>query len=238
MSAIVFVHGAWLDARCWQPVRELLKGEAVSAVALDLPGHGQDATPLGEISLKAYVDQVVGLAEAQGSRVTLVGHSMAGIVLSQAAEERPDLFRKLIYVAAYLPAPGQSLNDLAQTDAHSGVGPAMRPALDWSTLDIAEEARADLFFHDVPSGIAAPYLLSWKAEPVAPMATPLQLTPERFGKVARLYVRTSADRVVSPDLQARMLQTTPTEAVTMDCGHLAMLASSQKLASLIKGDLA
>ncbi|MFX8445378.1 hypothetical protein ABTL54_20690, partial [Acinetobacter baumannii] len=66
---------------------------------------------------------------------------MAGIVLSAAAETEPRLFRSLTYVAAYLVADGQSLNDLAQTDADSGVGPNIRPAADWSTLDLAEESR-------------------------------------------------------------------------------------------------
>ncbi len=46
-STIVLVHGAWHGAWCWDPVVERLRAEGISAVAIDLPGHGKDPGPLG-----------------------------------------------------------------------------------------------------------------------------------------------------------------------------------------------
>jgi len=217
----LLIHGAWMTKECWSPTVELLEGNGHEVRAIDLPGRGADST--SPVTLDDYSDRVVSEAEAMGGDVNLVGHSMAGIVLSATAEKRPDLFCSLTYVAAYLVTSGQSLNDLAQTDADSGVGPNVRPAADWSTLDLAEESRAGLFFHDVPADVAAPFLAAWKAEPTAPQTTPLAVTESRFGSVARRYIKTLNDRVVSPSLQDRMLLATPTRTVTLETGHLPML---------------
>ena len=46
----------------------------------------------------------------------LVGHSMAGAVISQAAENRPAKVRVLVYVCAYLLRDGESLRDAARPD--------------------------------------------------------------------------------------------------------------------------
>lgn len=222
-----------MTKECWSPALELLSSRGHEARAVDLPGHGSDAT--FPVTLEAYADCAIQEAQAMGGVVNLVGHSMAGIVLSAAAEKRPDLFRSVTYVAAYLVASGQSLNDLAQTDADSGVGPNLRPAADWSTLDLAEESRAELFFHDVDPAVAAPFLAAWKAEPTAPQTTPLTLTNENFGSVERRYVKTLNDRVVSPALQDRMLASTPTRTVALQTGHLPMLADVEGFVQTLVG---
>lgn len=233
MSPIVLVHGAWMESSCWRLVQDRLESKGFKTVAKDLPGHGQDQTPLAELSLQAYVNQTIATAEGFGEPVTLVGHSMAGIVLTQAAEQRPDLFKELVYLAAYLPVDGQSLNDLAMTDADSSVGPNLRPATDWSTLDIAEEARKDLFFHDVDPGLASAFLANWKAEPTAAPSTAVQRTEANFGRVPRRYIQTSLDRVVSPGLQARMLEATATPSVMVEAGHAAMLSKAEEVAEIV-----
>jgi pimeloyl-ACP methyl ester carboxylesterase len=233
MANFLLVHGAWMDQRCWSQSANALRNQGHNVVTFDLAGHGADATSLADISLARYVEQTLRTAANMGSNVVLAGHSMGGIVISQAAEQEPERFSRLVYLAGYLPTSGQSLNDLAQSDADSRVGPNMRPASDWSTLDIAEEARVDLFFHDVDPVQAEAFLSTWKAEPVSPLGTPLTLTGERFGSVPRAYIRTMQDRVVSPALQKRMVQATPADVFEIPCGHAAMLSQPQQVANLL-----
>lgn len=230
----VLIHGAWLDKSCWAKTASILETKGHQIVAFDLAGHGDDSTPLAEITLDRYVSQAVAAAESLGGEVTLVGHSMAGIVVSSTLEARPDLFIKGVYIAAYLVGDGQSLNDLAQTDADSHVGPNLRPAADWSTLDIAEEARKGLFFPDVADELSAPLLANWKAEPVGPQVAPLKLTDERFGSVPRLYVHTAKDIVVSRPLQGRMVEAVGAATVEIETGHLPMLADPVALSNLLE----
>ncbi|MGD9113904.1 MAG: alpha/beta fold hydrolase, partial [Desulfobacterales bacterium] len=58
MSVFVLIHGAEHGGWAWDKVTPLLKKEGHSVEAPDLPGHGQDKTPIPEITLKAWTDRV------------------------------------------------------------------------------------------------------------------------------------------------------------------------------------
>jgi pimeloyl-ACP methyl ester carboxylesterase len=99
------MHGAW----CWDKVVPLLATAGQKVVTPDLPAHGRDKTPRASITLKSYVDKVIEVMEAQAEPVILVGHSMAGVVLNQAAGQRPELIKRLVYVTAHSINPGESI---------------------------------------------------------------------------------------------------------------------------------
>jgi pimeloyl-ACP methyl ester carboxylesterase len=87
------------------------KGQKI--VAPDLPGHGQDKKPIPEITLKAYTDRVCQVLDELSDPVILVGHSMGGVVITQAAEYRPGKIKKLVYVSGFLLQNGEFLLKLA-----------------------------------------------------------------------------------------------------------------------------
>jgi pimeloyl-ACP methyl ester carboxylesterase len=123
VSTYVLVHGAWHGSWCWDRVVPLLEKQGHKAVAPDLPGHGADKSPISEVSLQAYADRVVDVLEAQSETVVLVGHSMGGIVISQAAECCPDRVKTLVYLSAFLLRDGESLLQVAQDDTEALVLP-------------------------------------------------------------------------------------------------------------------
>jgi pimeloyl-ACP methyl ester carboxylesterase len=90
MSACVLVHGAWHGGWCWDKVVRLLNKEGHRVEAPDLPGHGKNKAPIPEVSLQAYSDSICKILDAQSQPVILIGHSMGGVVISQAAEYRPE----------------------------------------------------------------------------------------------------------------------------------------------------
>lgn len=79
MAVYVLVHGAWHGSWCWDKVVSGLEAAGHTAHALDLPGHGGDATPLGEISLDSYVEHVGAILTALPEPAILVGHSLGGL---------------------------------------------------------------------------------------------------------------------------------------------------------------
>jgi pimeloyl-ACP methyl ester carboxylesterase len=52
-ATIVLVHGAWSDATAWQAVIPALKAQGHEVIAVNLPGHGSDATPFSNITLQS-----------------------------------------------------------------------------------------------------------------------------------------------------------------------------------------
>jgi pimeloyl-ACP methyl ester carboxylesterase len=88
-NTYVLVHGSWLGKFCWTEVVTLLEMKGHTALTIDLPAHGDDLTPPDNTSLDSYRDVVVGLI-GDLRDVILVGHSMAGVVISAVAEAIPD----------------------------------------------------------------------------------------------------------------------------------------------------
>ena len=106
MATYVLIHGAWHGGWCWDKIVPLLKKEGHKVEAPDLPGHGRDKTPIPEISLQSYTDRVCRILDTQSEPVILVGHSMGGVVITQAAQHRPEKIKTLVYLSAMLPRNG------------------------------------------------------------------------------------------------------------------------------------
>ncbi|MEJ2200332.1 MAG: alpha/beta hydrolase [Desulfuromonadaceae bacterium] len=87
---LVFVHGWSCDARYWrQQVPYFAKKHRV--VVLDLAGHGHSGMTRSRYSMKAFGEDVRAVTTAVGSRsVILIGHSMGGSVIAEAARLMPE----------------------------------------------------------------------------------------------------------------------------------------------------
>ncbi len=237
MSTIVLVHGAFADQTAWAAVKPVVESKGHQVHTLDLPGHGADATPVAEISLAAYIDAVSKAIAAQSGKVTLVGHSMAGMVISGVAEKHPEKIDRLIYVAAYLPQSGQSLQALAQTDPDSLVGANMEFAPDYSTVMIRKDRIIEAICADVPSEIQGFIANGQKPEPLKPFSEPVELTAENFGRIPKFYIETTEDRAVTNALQRRMIEANGSvqQVLTMKTSHLPFVAQPAEFASLLLG---
>jgi pimeloyl-ACP methyl ester carboxylesterase len=119
MTNFLLVHGATLGAWSWERVLPGLAGAGHTARAIDLPGAGADSTPVAEVKLARYADAICE-ALADAPPTLLVGHSMGGMAITQAAAQCPDRVAGLIYVAAFLPQPGQSLLDITRFPEGAG----------------------------------------------------------------------------------------------------------------------
>ncbi|CAM4498751.1 pimeloyl-ACP methyl ester carboxylesterase [Paenibacillus endophyticus] len=85
-------------------------------IAFDLPGHGMDKTPVTDVTLNDFTDRLCGILDSENGKVILIGHSMAGLVITQAAEFRPQKIQTLVYLCAYIPKNNQSLIQIAQSE--------------------------------------------------------------------------------------------------------------------------
>jgi pimeloyl-ACP methyl ester carboxylesterase len=237
MSSIVLVHGAWSDASAWQSTAERLTAAGHQVAAPDLPAHGADHTDPSATSLDGYIATVIATAEALGGPVVLVGHSMAGTVISSVAEQRPDLVTHLVYLAAFLLPSGQSLYGFTQTSpgmSTSALGPALRPGD--GVLGIDPDQFIDVFCAGAPDALAQAALTSLRPDPLAPLGTPITVTDQRWGSVPRSYIHTTADRCVSPESQSEMVAAVGVGATcSLDAPHLAMMSHPAEVVEAIVG---
>ena len=87
---LVFVHGWSCDARYWrEQVPYFSKSHRV--VTLDLAGHGHSGAKRSRYTMSAFGEDVRAVTEATGSHsVILIGHSMGGTVIAEAARLMPN----------------------------------------------------------------------------------------------------------------------------------------------------
>lgn len=82
---LVFVHGWSCDARYWRAQVPAFS-RRYRVVVLDLAGHGHSGLKRTTYSMRAFGEDVQAAAEATGARkVILIGHSMGGSVIAEAA---------------------------------------------------------------------------------------------------------------------------------------------------------
>jgi pimeloyl-ACP methyl ester carboxylesterase len=146
---IVLVHGAFADASGWNGVTERLqkKGYTVLAPANPLRGVSADA---------AYLKNV--LSHVQGP-IVLAGHSYGGVAITNAATGNPNV-KALVYVAAFVPAQGDTVQTLSTPEGGAQLGPDKLDIVPDGTPEgleatIKVSAFRDVFAADVPRKLAA-----------------------------------------------------------------------------------
>jgi pimeloyl-ACP methyl ester carboxylesterase len=233
-DTFVLVHGAFQDGASWAGVAAGLTAAGHTAVTVTLPGRG-DGKPADKVTMAEYVVAVDAAIDSAGGPVVLVGHSFGGMVISATAEAEPSKIASLIYVAAYLPrvgtTPGDSMQELAMSDHHGAwQQDSFVVAADYSTASVNPRDRAAIFANDADAATAEAITSAMLDEPLAPLATPVALTEERFGSVRAAYVVTLQDKAVSTDLQLTMIgRGLVQEAVPLDAGHVPQITATDAL---------
>lgn len=230
----VLVHGAWADESAWGFVRNDLAKKA-NVVVVNLPAHGIDLKAANRVSLNDYVGTVVSAVNKQPGKVILVGHSMAGVVISQVAEKIPAKIAKLVYVSAYLPKNGEDLLSLSKQDAQSQVGGALEFSADYSAAVIKKESIVPAVCADCPAFMQEALVKYHKAEPAKPLGEKVVLTAANFGRIPKYYIHTTQDKAVGYDLQKKMVQNNGgiRQTYTMETSHLPFVVQPQAFLKIL-----
>lgn len=232
MSTYVLIHGSWHGAWCWYKIIPLLEQAGHKAIALDLPGHGRDWTAARDVSMQSYVDSVCKILDAQSEPVILVGHSRGGIVISQTAEQRPEKIRTLVYLAAFLIPNGEAMLPTALSDTESLIVSNLVVNEEQGYHMLKAEAFREALYADCSEEDVALATALLTPEPNAPVATPLNLSDKKFGRVGRVYIETLQDKGVTPALQKKMYTASSCQKViSMETSHSPFLSAPEKLVS-------
>jgi pimeloyl-ACP methyl ester carboxylesterase len=238
MARIVLVHGAFGRAACWDRVAPGLRSAGHSVEAIDLPGAGDDPTPVAEITLDRYARRVCEVL-AGGPPAVLVGHSMGGMVITQAAARCPEHIVRLVYVAAFLPQDGQSLIDITRLPEAAGDSVQANLVVegDPPVARMPPEAGREALTHCADDEAAA-----WAAsirgpQAVAPFTHPVALDgpgAAAFAALPRAYVMCLQDRAIRPAMQRRMLDAAGCDPVIeIDTDHSVWASRPDELAAAL-----
>jgi pimeloyl-ACP methyl ester carboxylesterase len=232
MATFVLTHGTWQASWIWRDVAPMLERQGHRAIAVDLPGHGADLTPLGEIRMQHYVDAVARTIDTLDEPPILVGHSMGGMIAA-VAEARSEALAAVVFVAANVPASGKSMLSVVE-QYDPGFPASFVWAADQRTAAITAGGAREFLYHLCPPSTVDEVLPLFTWEPVAPFEAPITTTPGRFGRVRRYYVETLQDRAVPLRLQ-RSIQAGVgfDEVFTLDADHSPFFSAPSELAACL-----
>jgi pimeloyl-ACP methyl ester carboxylesterase len=234
MATYLLIHGAWHGGWCWRSVSPLAERKGHVALAPNLPGHGDDKTPTSAVTLQSYADRICEVAARQPEPVILVGHSMGGVAITQAAENCPERIRVLVYMCAFLPRNGESLTTWASQDAETKVNPATLNIAAHGTTTVKPECAREAFYlqcSDEDFAFAQARLVAQAAEPIG---KPVVTTAERWGRIPRYYIECARDRAITLKLQRAMQQASPCRRTfSLDTDHSPFFSAPAELTEIL-----
>lgn len=212
-KTFILIHGSWHSAWNWHKVTPLLESDGHRVLAIDLPGMGRDKTPIQNVTMELVVARICELIDSIEGNVILVGHSKNGIMISQAAEYRPDKIEKLIFLAAYLIPNGKTQREYSMQDTQGVLKPFVTKHEGSDSTTLSSDIYKQGLYHDCDDSITELAKVLLSHEPFGTGITPLQITEENFGRVPRFYIECTEDRAVTPFIQQKMYSDTPCKKV-------------------------
>lgn len=235
MASFLLVHGAWHDRRCWDFVTNILRERGHNVAAPTLPGHGDKKRSAFLVSMTSYAQHAVDVASSLPGDLVCEGHSMGGMVMSQAAEMRPDLFRQLIYLTAFVPDGKSHLVGLAKGDKASLVEASMQQHLLKGVSTIPESAAKELFYHDCGDDVVEMAKSQLCPQSVRASFGKVRTTPERFGSVRKSYIECSEDKAITVQYQRELRKNACFDNVrSLRASHSPFLSMPEKMSDVLE----
>jgi pimeloyl-ACP methyl ester carboxylesterase len=216
---VVLVHGGFVDGSGWQGVYDLLKADGLDVSVV------QNQT----LSLESDVATTHDALDALDGPAILVGHSYGGAVITEAG--RHDRVAGLVYVAAFAPDAGESVNTLiADPPPGAPVPPILPPREGFLFLD--REKFAASFAADLPAGLAA--FMADSQVPWGVDALGGVITEPAWRSKPSWYLVATDDRMIPPPAQRAMSERTGATVTEAAGSHAIYVSQPQVVADLIK----
>ncbi len=220
---IVFVHGAWADSSGWTGVINSLKADGFDTIAFPNPLRGP-------ISDGAYV---AALVNSIPGPVLLVAHSYGGAVITNAGAQTPNAVG-LVYVAAFAPDEGESIQDLAAAGLPTKLLPALRPVPIGNDAEIfLDRAQVhEVFCADLSAEDAA--IIADTQRPAAASGFDVKSGPAAWKTLPSWFAVAKADNVIGAEGERVMAQRAGSVTVEIDASHVVMISQPEAIADLIR----
>jgi len=214
---IVLVHGAFVDGSGWDPVARILNKAGYKVSIVQEP----------QTSLADDVAATRRVLALQSGKSLLVGHSYAGMIISDAGNA-PSV-AGLVYIAAFQPEQGESLLSLAKK--YPPADQSITETPDHFLYIKPENFHAD-FAADLPvketNLLAQSQVMTAVAAFAAPAGVPAWKTKPSWAVVA------TQDRAINPELERFMAKRAHSTVTELKGNHAIYASQPEKIAAVIE----
>lgn len=216
---VVLVHGAFADGSGWQGVYKVLKKDGYEVSIVQEPN----------LSLEGDVAATKLIIAQQTKPVVLVGHSYGGAVITEAGNDAK--VAALVYIAAWVPAKGESVGSLLKTLPPDAVPPPILPPQD-GFLFVDREKFPGAFAGDV-NPEAAHFMADSQVPWNVAAAGGVNSQPAWASKPS-WYMVTTEDHMIPPATQRTMSKRAGSTVVEQKGSHAVYVSQPRTVAALIE----
>ena len=216
---VVLVHGGFVDGSGWQGVYDLLKADGFNVSVV------QNQT----LSLESDVATTHQVLDQQDGPAILVGHSYGGVVISEAG--RHERVAGLVYIAAFAPDAGESVNALIADPPPGAPVPPILPPVD-GFLFLDREKFAESFAADLPAELAA--FMADSQVPWGVEALNGAVSEPAWRSKPSWYLVATDDRMIPPPAQRAMSERAGSTVSEEAGSHSIYVSQPRATAELIK----
>ena len=170
-----------------------------------------------------------GIIALQDGPVILVGHSYAGVVITEAGND-PKVVG-LVYVAAFAPGEGESINSVSKPYPPAPLGSELRPDAQ-GFLTATRKGVAEDMAQDLPD--TEQQILTATQGQTAASVFGATVTKAAWKSKPSWALIAGNDRAIPPELERDEAASIKATSVTVSSNHLAMLSQPRAVADLIE----
>jgi pimeloyl-ACP methyl ester carboxylesterase len=216
---VVLVHGGFVDGSGWRAVHDLLSQEGYHVAVVQNP----------TLSLQGDAAATRLIIDAQDGPVVLVGHSYGGAVITEAGTDQN--VAALVYIAAFAPDAGESVNTLIGGFPSDVPGPPILPPKD-GFLFLDQEKFHASFAGDLPAQEAA--FMADSQVPWGVDAPAEAITEPAWRTKPSWYLVTTEDKMIPPPAQRAMSKRAGSTTTEVAGSHAIYQSQPAAVAALIK----
>jgi len=216
---VVLVHGGFVDGSGWRAVYDLLKQDGYTVAVVQNP----------TLSLQGDATATREIIDRQDGPVVLVGHSYGGAVITEAGTDKN--VAALVYIAAFAPDKGESVNTLiADPPPGAPVPPILPPQNGFLFLDRDK-------FHDSFAGDVAAEEAAFMADSQVPWGVDAlggAVSEPAWRSKPSWYLITTDDKMIPPPAQRFMSERAGATTTEVAASHSVYVSQPAAVAALIK----
>lgn len=216
---VVLVHGGFVDGSGWRAVYDRLKADGYNVAVVQNP----TLSLAGDVAAtKLVIDDLEG-------PVVLVGHSYGGVVITETGTD--ERVAGLVYIAAFAPDTGESVNTLIANPPPGAPVPPILPPRD-GFLFLDREEFAASFAGDLPieeAQFMADSQVPWGVDALAGA-----VSEPGWRVKPTWYLVASDDRMIPPPAQRAMSERAGATVVESPGSHSVYLSQPDAVTDLIK----
>lgn len=232
MRSFLLIHGGSHGAWCWADCIDALQAMGHQAEAIDLPGHGLDSTPRQTITTRFYVEAITKfIQKSEFDQCTIVGHSLAGIVLPEIAFTFPGKVEEVIFLAALVLGKNKCTMDYIPEERRSRYFEMAEASDDNSFLTNYEVAR-QVFFNDLPELNAKRCYDKLTPQPLAVYLEKPKIDVSQIACRKR-YIACTNDNALGYEPCIEFARQLGGTVESIEAGHDVMLSRPKELAELL-----